>query len=122
MSETRPTAVQPTYTTSHIDFVEFEQGYELVVGLEVHVELATATKLFSASPNRFGDEPNTVELEVEIFPSREMLEVLLVGAVLGQLRGEDRDHEFGCLGVRLGGDSTQHLVDRPLRAAAKVFQ
>ncbi len=34
-------------------------GYELVVGLEVHVELATATKLFSASANRFGDEPNT---------------------------------------------------------------
>ena len=34
-------------------------GYELVVGLEVHVELATATKLFSAAPNRFGDEPNT---------------------------------------------------------------
>ena len=34
-------------------------GYELVVGLEVHVELATATKLFSASANRFGDDPNT---------------------------------------------------------------
>ncbi len=34
-------------------------GWEMVVGLEVHVELATATKLFSASPNRFGDEPNT---------------------------------------------------------------
>jgi aspartyl-tRNA(Asn)/glutamyl-tRNA(Gln) amidotransferase subunit B len=34
-------------------------GYEMVVGLEVHVELATTTKLFSASPNRFGDEPNT---------------------------------------------------------------
>jgi len=33
--------------------------WELVVGLEVHVELATNTKLFSASPNRFGDEPNT---------------------------------------------------------------
>ncbi|MGA0982741.1 MAG: Asp-tRNA(Asn)/Glu-tRNA(Gln) amidotransferase subunit GatB, partial [Ilumatobacteraceae bacterium] len=31
----------------------------MVVGLEVHVELATETKLFSASPNRFGDEPNT---------------------------------------------------------------
>ena len=36
-----------------------EHGYQLVVGLEVHVELATATKLFSASPNRFGDDPNT---------------------------------------------------------------
>ncbi len=36
-----------------------EGEWELVVGLEVHVELATATKLFSASPNRFGDEPNT---------------------------------------------------------------
>ncbi|MCX6540987.1 MAG: Asp-tRNA(Asn)/Glu-tRNA(Gln) amidotransferase subunit GatB [Actinobacteria bacterium] len=34
-------------------------GWELIVGLEVHVELATATKLFSASANRFGDEPNT---------------------------------------------------------------
>ena len=35
------------------------EGYEMVVGLEVHVELATRTKLFSSSPNRFGDEPNT---------------------------------------------------------------
>ena len=34
-------------------------GWEMVVGLEVHVELDTKTKLFSASPNRFGDEPNT---------------------------------------------------------------
>ncbi len=34
-------------------------GWEMLVGLEVHVELATATKLFSSSPNRFGDEPNT---------------------------------------------------------------
>lgn len=34
-------------------------GWELVVGLEVHVELDTKTKLFSGSPNRFGDEPNT---------------------------------------------------------------
>lgn len=34
-------------------------GWELICGLEVHVELATKTKLFSGSPNRFGDEPNT---------------------------------------------------------------
>ena len=33
--------------------------WEIVVGLEVHVELATNTKLFSHAPNRFGDDPNT---------------------------------------------------------------
>jgi aspartyl-tRNA(Asn)/glutamyl-tRNA(Gln) amidotransferase subunit B len=30
-----------------------------VVGLEVHCELATASKLFCNCPNEFGDEPNT---------------------------------------------------------------
>ena len=33
--------------------------WEMVVGLEVHVELATNTKLFCGCPNHFGDEPNT---------------------------------------------------------------
>ena len=35
------------------------EGWELVVGLEVHVELSTSTKLFCGCANRFGDEPNT---------------------------------------------------------------
>ena len=35
------------------------EGWELVVGLEVHVELSTRTKLFCGCANRFGDEPNT---------------------------------------------------------------
>src|SRR3954470_18530483 len=33
--------------------------YEAVMGLEVHVELATATKLFCGCANEFGAEPNT---------------------------------------------------------------
>ena len=33
--------------------------WETVIGLEVHCELHTATKLFCGCPNRFGDEPNT---------------------------------------------------------------
>ena len=33
--------------------------WELVCGLEVHVELATATKLFCGCANQFGSEPNT---------------------------------------------------------------
>jgi len=32
--------------------------WEVVVGLEVHAELATATKMFSAAPNEFGGAPN----------------------------------------------------------------
>jgi aspartyl-tRNA(Asn)/glutamyl-tRNA(Gln) amidotransferase subunit B len=33
--------------------------FETVIGLEVHVELKTDSKIFSASPNHFGAEPNT---------------------------------------------------------------
>jgi aspartyl-tRNA(Asn)/glutamyl-tRNA(Gln) amidotransferase subunit B len=33
-------------------------GFECVIGLEVHAQLATNSKLFSASPNNFGDGPN----------------------------------------------------------------
>jgi aspartyl-tRNA(Asn)/glutamyl-tRNA(Gln) amidotransferase subunit B len=33
--------------------------WETVVGLEVHCELSTASKLFCGCPNEFGDEPNT---------------------------------------------------------------
>ena len=33
--------------------------WETIIGLEVHVELGTATKMFCGCPNRFGSEPNT---------------------------------------------------------------
>jgi aspartyl-tRNA(Asn)/glutamyl-tRNA(Gln) amidotransferase subunit B len=33
--------------------------YEPVIGLEVHVQLLTQTKIFCGCRNRFGDEPNT---------------------------------------------------------------
>jgi aspartyl-tRNA(Asn)/glutamyl-tRNA(Gln) amidotransferase subunit B len=33
--------------------------YELVIGIECHVELKTASKMFCACPNEFGGEPNT---------------------------------------------------------------
>ncbi len=33
--------------------------WEMVIGLEVHAELATRTKLFSSAANEFGGDPNT---------------------------------------------------------------
>src|SRR4051812_13540596 len=38
---------------------EVSAGYEPVIGLEVHAQLRTATKIFCSCRNRFGDAPNT---------------------------------------------------------------
>ena len=35
------------------------ENWEPVIGLEIHVQLNTKSKIFSSAPNRFGDEPNT---------------------------------------------------------------
>ena len=37
----------------------FTSEYEMVIGLEVHVELKTKTKIFCSCPTTFGAEPNT---------------------------------------------------------------
>ena len=42
-----------------VDFDEALTRYEPVMGLEVHVELNTATKMFCGCPAVFGGEPNT---------------------------------------------------------------
>lgn len=39
-------------------------AYEAVIGLEVHVQLATATKLFCSCPTSFGQAPNSNVCEV----------------------------------------------------------
>lgn len=61
-----------TTTQAAMDAVEplsFEdaiEAFEPVMGFEVHVELNTATKMFSSAPNAFGDEPNTNVNEVDL--------------------------------------------------------
>lgn len=35
-----------------------QEKYELVVGLEIHMQLDTESKAFCADPNQFGDDPN----------------------------------------------------------------
>ena len=44
------------------ELMNYEQAleqFEVVIGLEVHVELNTNTKMFCGCANSFGDEPNT---------------------------------------------------------------
>lgn len=48
-----------THKKSH-----YSEDWEAVIGLEIHVELNTKSKLFSCAPNHFGDEPNTNITEV----------------------------------------------------------
>lgn len=43
---------------------EILKEWEPIIGLEIHAELNTKSKLFSVAPNRFGDEPNTNITEV----------------------------------------------------------
>jgi aspartyl-tRNA(Asn)/glutamyl-tRNA(Gln) amidotransferase subunit B len=38
---------------------DLRQKYEAVIGIECHVELKTASKMFCGCPNEFGGEPNT---------------------------------------------------------------
>lgn len=46
-------------TDTLVDFDEALTRYEPALGLEVHVELNTATKMFCGCPATFGGEPNT---------------------------------------------------------------
>ena len=55
-------------------------AYETVIGLEIHVQLATRSKLFSAASTRFGAAPNTQACAVDLgLPGA--LPVLNAGAV-----------------------------------------
>lgn len=42
------------------------RGYEVVIGLETHAQLSTASKMFSGSSTRFGAAPNTQASAVDL--------------------------------------------------------
>src|SRR5437762_13591220 len=49
-------------TVASAELLEYDEvisRYEPVMGMEVHVELSTATKLFCGCATEFGAEPNT---------------------------------------------------------------
>ncbi|MCI6575098.1 MAG: Asp-tRNA(Asn)/Glu-tRNA(Gln) amidotransferase subunit GatB [Arcanobacterium sp.] len=49
-----------------LDYDDAVAKYDPVIGLEVHVELSTATKMFDAAEVAFGGEPNTLVTPVSL--------------------------------------------------------
>jgi len=43
-----------------------ESEWESVIGLEIHCQLATESKIFSGASTAFGAEPNTQACEIDI--------------------------------------------------------
>jgi aspartyl-tRNA(Asn)/glutamyl-tRNA(Gln) amidotransferase subunit B len=52
-------AVESSFMSTSAAVADWRSRYETVIGLEVHCQLLTATKIFCACANRFGDPPNT---------------------------------------------------------------
>ena len=73
-------------------------NFEAVIGIEIHVEMKTRTKMFSASPNCFGATPNTLVTPVDMaFPGT--LPVVNKQAVINAIRVSNAlnmeiDHEL----------------------------
>ena len=49
-----------------MDYQEATASFDPVLGIEVHVELGTATKMFDSAPNAFGGDPNTYVTPVSL--------------------------------------------------------
>src|SRR3954469_23553611 len=61
------------------------RGYEVVIGLETHAQLSTASKIFSGASTHFGAEPNTQASAIDLaLPG--VLPVLNKGAVERAIR------------------------------------
>jgi aspartyl-tRNA(Asn)/glutamyl-tRNA(Gln) amidotransferase subunit B len=75
------------------------QGYEVVIGLETHTQLSTASKIFSGASTAFGAAPNTQASYVELaLPG--VLPVMNTGAV-------ERAIQFG---VAVGGTVAERSI------------
>ncbi len=110
--------------TAARSFAELLARYEPVIGLEVHAQLLTRTKLFCGCANRFGSPPNTHVCPVCLGPPG--------GAARPQPPGRDPGHTGGArdgvhgpagLGLRaeelLLPGPAQGLPDLAVRAAAR---
>jgi aspartyl-tRNA(Asn)/glutamyl-tRNA(Gln) amidotransferase subunit B len=86
------------------------QGWEVVIGLETHVQLSTASKIFSGASTAFGAPPNTQASVVDLaLPGT--LPVMNRGAV-------ERAIKFG---LAVNGGSDHHIARRSIFARKNYF-
>ncbi|QRV02583.1 Asp-tRNA(Asn)/Glu-tRNA(Gln) amidotransferase subunit GatB [Arcanobacterium phocisimile] len=52
--------------TDLMEYADVVKNFDPVLGIEVHVELSTKTKMFDGAPNAFGGEPNTFVTPVSL--------------------------------------------------------
>ncbi|GAA2728902.1 aspartyl/glutamyl-tRNA(Asn/Gln) amidotransferase subunit B [Cellulomonas aerilata] len=58
-----------TVSTTAVELVDYDEAidrFDPVIGIEVHVELGTRTKMFDPAPQTFGAEPNTAVSPVSL--------------------------------------------------------
>ncbi|HEX4858363.1 MAG TPA: Asp-tRNA(Asn)/Glu-tRNA(Gln) amidotransferase subunit GatB [Usitatibacteraceae bacterium] len=86
------------------------QGWEAVIGLETHVQLTTASKIFSTAPTAFGAAPNTQANAVDLaLPGT--LPVLNRAAVECAIK----------FGLAVNGGSDRHVALRSVFARKNYF-
>ena len=73
-------------------------NFEAVIGLEIHVELKTKTKMFSSAPVAFGKEPNSCCMPLDLgFPGTLPTvnkEAVIYGIRVANALHMDIDHEL----------------------------
>ena len=85
-------------------------GWEVVIGLETHTQLSTASKIFSGSATAFGAEPNTQASAVDLaLPGT--LPVLNKAAVECAIR----------FGLAVNGGDDKHIAPRSVFARKNYF-
>ena len=66
-------------------------NFEAIIGLEIHVEMKTKSKMFSSAPVTFGDDPNTQTVPLDFaFPGT--MPVVNKQAVINAIRVSNALH------------------------------
>src|SRR5438093_8491950 len=100
------TNIKKSLIGTHVLRRDFKMEWETVIGLEVHVQLATKSKIFSGAATAYGADPNTQACAIDLgFPG-----------VLPVLNGEAIR-----MAVKFGLSINAHVAPRSIFARKNYF-